>query len=137
MEAKRAEKTIEYISFWEKEGPQKSYRYLEDNWAEFLKAVPPDQRAIADVNPDAKDKLLDHFYADSSDEEPWRLAVGTTAYFFNRLGLCVQAKLCSDKVAKVFFGDILRPYIVVFGPYIKGRDNDMAGSLDIIRLPLE
>mgnify|MGYP000194573399 CR=1 FL=1 len=87
-----------------------------DDWI----AVGIDAAHDADMAAAAKDPALARVVSDKVAAIVLRAeenadAFGEVVYFFNRLGLCVEAALCSRKTAEIFFEDSLDSFLEVFG----------------------
>lgn len=57
-------------------------------------------------------------------------------YYFNRLGLCLEARLCLDDTARIFFADTLDDFLSVFGDEIAARRQARPGyaaGVDLLR----
>lgn len=118
VEASKASETLAMIDVWETRGARGAYEKLSNAIASGFADVP-----AADMSAAANDPVLARTVSDKvasivlRDEEN-AAAFGDVVYFFNRLGLCVEASLCSQKTAEVFFQDTLDTFIDVFGDQI-------------------
>lgn len=127
VEAARAKQTLEMIDRWRDDGYRDRFLELRDRTVEVLSLVPEDQMAAA-ASDVTLARNLRRNVADRAIAAPEDLATfEEVVYFFNLLGLCVEAKLCSRQTARVFFDDTLQNFWSVYGEEIKARQQDAPG----------
>ena len=136
-EAERAGHTIDYIDMWENKGYQQQYYLLSDEWSGFLKRIPESDRLAFKENIGDriiyKRNILNRFYREIELIDANVNAVKDLVYFFNRMSLCIEADVCSGKVAKTFFGEIVESTFDVFGEYIINNDEELPGDSETLQ----
>jgi len=118
VEASKASETLAMIDVWETRGAREAYERLSNEIASGFADVPAADMSAAANDPALARTVSDKVAAIVLREEENAAAFGEVVYFFNRLGLCVEASLCSQKTADVFFQDTLDTFIDVFGDQI-------------------
>lgn len=118
VEASKASETLALIDVWETRGARAAYERLSNEIASGFAQVPAADMAAAANDPALARVVSNKVAAIVLREEENANAFGEVVYFFNRLGLCVEASLCSQKTAEVFFQDTLDTFIDVFGDQI-------------------
>lgn len=121
VEATRASETLALIDIWETRGARDAYGRLSGEVAAQFAAVPKadmdaagrDERLASRVTGKVATRVLETGENAKAFED--------VVYFFNRLGLCVEAKLCSGHTAEIFFDDTLTSFLNVFGGQIEER----------------
>jgi len=118
VEASKASETLALIDVWETRGARQAYEKLSNEIASGFAEVPAADMAAAADDPALARVVSNKVAAIVLRKEENADAFGEVVYFFNRLGLCVEASLCSQKTAEVFFQDTLDTFIDVFGDQI-------------------
>ncbi|CUH76276.1 hypothetical protein SAMN04488093_10115 [Tropicibacter naphthalenivorans] len=103
-EMQRATETMAMIEIWETRGAQQAYLDLSRALEKHLSDTPAEDRN----DPDNALTLRDNIARRAMRDHPG--AYDKVVYFFSRLSLCVQASLCSEPVARTFFGDSLHSF---------------------------
>ena len=119
IEAERAREALEMIEIWETRGYRDAFNILKDDVITFLDKVPEADKAKADENPMAANNLQASMYRDIFSKEGNDQRFEDVIYYFNRLGLCVEANLCSVRTASVFFDDTLIHFLSGFDTKIE------------------
>lgn len=120
-EAARARETLQYIEIWETRGSRGAYQLLSGEVETLLLQISQaDKIEVADDS-NARQKLYEGISRRILRKQENISAFIDTEYFFTRLALCIEANLCSEKVAQVFFEDTLDSFIEVFGSQIVMR----------------
>jgi VanZ family protein len=116
QETERTKYTLTLIETWEMQGYRQAYGELRKFYTAFIETVPPADRRTAETSGHARDNLLQSFNRRRE-----------VVYFFNRLGLCVSASLCSKETAAVFFNDTVQSFLDAYGPYIESSKETLPG----------
>ncbi|MEC8294414.1 MAG: hypothetical protein VX083_13050 [Pseudomonadota bacterium] len=121
LEAQRADRTLEMIEQWRDDGYRASFVALSDEVATLLASVPAADLAAAKATPRAaanlRSKVLRRVLGKAENQQ----RLDTVVFYFNKLGLCVEARLCSTKTTEIFFGSTVEGFVDVFGPEIAAR----------------
>ena len=140
VEADRAEQTLNLIDIWETRGYREDFKGLRDGVQNFLSKVPPADleaaRQNALVSRNLRDRLLSEVLGTEENQE----RLNDVIYFFNRLGLCIEADLCSRETAAIFFDDSLTNFLSHFEPVISSRretDKGYAEGVLLLRSAIE
>lgn len=118
VESGRAEHTLDMIEMWETRGYRESYLALGSEVAAFLAAVAPEDLALVESNARAASNFRKRLVAGVLDADSAKADFDKVVYFFNRLGLCVEANVCSERTAQVFFEDTLLQFTQNFGEHL-------------------
>ncbi|MCK5747891.1 hypothetical protein [Oricola sp.] len=118
VEASKASETLALIDVWETRGARVAYEKLSSEIASGFAQVPAADMTAAADDPALARVVSNKVAAIVLRKEENETAFGEVVYFFNRLGLCVEASLCSQKTAEIFFQDTLDTFIDVFGDQI-------------------
>lgn len=119
VEASKASETLALIDVWETRGAREAFDRLSGEIAAGFADVPAADMAAAAKDPAVARVVSDKVATIVLREEKNADAFGEVVYFFNRLGLCVEAALCSRKTAEIFFEDSLDSFLDVFGGRIE------------------
>lgn len=125
----RARQTMQQIEFWDEQaGPRESYRLLSRNVASVFASVPDAELAAARRDPDGdgvqlREKIVEIVFREDGMDD----AFDDVVYFFSRLSLCVEARLCDETAAKVFFEDTLTSFLDTFEVEIARQAKSAAG----------
>lgn len=134
LEAERASRTLEMIETWRAEGYREDFVALRSSVQALLDAIPPEDLALAEQSGRASENLrrriLSRVMADPQTEPRF----ANTIYYFNLLGLCVEANLCSTSTARIFFDDTLSGFLQVFEPEIQARQTALPGFAEGVLL---
>ncbi len=116
----RADNTMSQIEYWEsKNGARASYRALNREILVFFKEEVGEkqvQKAMEDARRAANLRRETLKYIMAKDSAPDHF--DNVVYFFSRLSLCVESKLCDEYASKIFFEDTLLSFLSIFGPAI-------------------
>ena len=109
VEAKRAEKTLELIDKWTKEGYRAGFLRLRDRTFDVLQnqSGPDSEKVAPNAGPNLRAYIVREVLGMDGAGDDFEKVV----YYFNYLGLCVEADVCSDKAAQVFFDDTLLDFL--------------------------
>ncbi|MAZ17810.1 MAG: hypothetical protein CL535_15955 [Ahrensia sp.] len=118
VEASKASETLALIDVWETRGAREAYEKLSNEIASGFAQVPAADMTAAADDPALARVVSNKVAAIVLRKKENADAFGEVVYFFNRLGLCVEASLCSQKAAEIFFQDTLDTFIDVFGDQI-------------------
>ena len=134
LEADRAKETLDLIEIWETRGYQKDFSDLRTSVSDFLDKVPAEEIAFAKSSERASNNLQRNMQkavlGTKANSEKFERVI----YFFNRLGLCVAARLCSKNTARVFFEDPIKAFLSNFTPYIQEQRKTYPNYADGILL---
>ena len=133
VESERASRTISYIDLWESGGYQGDLKLLQQAWSEFLSRIPDNQREDAASNPALMNNLKQRYYSFLDERTIDQSAVERVTYFFNRLSICVEANVCSEKVARAFFAELFDSFAGVFDFHIESNRGRFPGDLSRMR----
>lgn len=128
LEANRARETLAMIELWETRGYRDAFVTLRRDMLDYWATVPPADIEFAKSSPIAAENLRNALFRaviDTSEEKAGRFE--RIVYFYNRLGLCVQAKLCSASTARIFFDDPLRSFLSNFEARIDAERETLPG----------
>ena len=127
QETERTKYTLTLIETWETQGYRQAYGELRKFYTAFIETVPPADRRTAETSGHARDNLLQSFNRRIAQEPARQEQVREVVYFFNRLGLCVSASLCSKETTAVFFNDTVQSFLDAYGPYIESSKETLPG----------
>ncbi|WP_261330362.1 hypothetical protein [Rhizobium leguminosarum] len=119
--------TLTLIETWETQGYRQAYGELRKFYTAFIETVPPADRRTAETSGHARDNLLQSFNRRIAQEPARQEQVREVVYFFNRLGLCVSASLCSKETTAVFFNDTVQSFLDAYGPYVESSKETLPG----------
>lgn len=127
VEASKARETMALIEIWEIRGAKDAYISLSREVASEL----PSLMAQAKQSSLPKDQARKIVYSKVSIrvlQKAENVAhVEMVIYFFNRVSLCIQANLCSAKIARVFFADTLDDFMDYFADDIRKQRKSHPG----------
>lgn len=126
-EAERSKETLALIEIWETRAYSAAFDRLRHKVTEFTASVPDADLDIARNSVQAADNLRRKMYGQVLANPDARADLDKVVYFFNRLGLCVQANLCSFRTAFIFFKDPLEGFMSNFSNYITARQEELPG----------
>jgi hypothetical protein len=127
QEADRSKETLAMIEIWETRGYSKSFTDLGASVQDFLISAPKEDLQLAGKNKSAAENLRKAMYAKVLSNAASKEDFDRVVYFFNRLGLCVEASLCSSKTADIFFQDSLRGFMSNFSELIQDKRSTLPG----------
>jgi hypothetical protein len=139
LEEERAERTLKLLKEWREDGYRDNFQALagfttkviEENLTpgelDFLQNNPDRQGAVAE-------KVSTTVLANNPEAEE---ALDEVVYFFNLLGLCVKAEMCSEATARGFFENTLQDFHFMFAAPIEDRREALpdygSGMLDLLK----
>lgn len=103
QEAARAKETLHMIEIWETRDYDEAFNALRDEVIAFWQTVPEEDLELAKTSSKAQSNLrkaMEHHVFSSANSQ---YNFDRMVYFFNRLGLCIEARLCSKHTARIFF----------------------------------
>lgn len=118
-EASQARETLNMIEVWDTQGAHVAYRGLSARVQDLLNQVPGDQLSQVQDDRTAYQKLRENIARRALSDAEQQAQFEDVVYFFTRLGLCIDARLCSEEVAAIFYKDTLGSFIEVFEPAIR------------------
>ena len=127
QEAGRAKETLNMIEIWETRSYSKSFDRLRDDLLKFWEEVPAQDVELAKTNARAATNLRKAMVSRVLSSEQATEDFDKVVYFFNRLGLCIEAKLCSKRTATVFFDEPFQAFMSNFSPVVSSRRDDLPG----------
>lgn len=128
LEANRARETLSMIEMWETRDYRENFAELRQDMLEYWAAVPPGDIEFARTNPNAAANLRDAFFRSVIDENSEKSKrFERIVYFYNRLGLCIKASLCSAATARIFFADPLNSFLSNFEPRLEAERKVLPG----------
>lgn len=131
LEANRARETLAMIEIWETRGYREEFDALSGDIFAYWNNVPEQDLALAKANQRAAANLRKAFYREMIDKSASNVKrFERVVYFFNRLGLCIEASLCSADTARVFFGDTIAAFLSNFEPRIAEKRETLPGYAD-------
>ncbi len=127
VEAGKARETMTLIEIWDTRGARQDYQLLVSEISVLLKNIEA-QAANSDLSPEEKkEKVLEKIRTRLLRDEGAVDQIENLVQFFSRLALCVQADLCSDRVAEVFFKDTISSFLVYFEPFLVEQQSSRSG----------
>ncbi|QWW69810.1 hypothetical protein [Rhizobium sp. WYJ-E13] len=121
--------TFRLIDSWEREEYKKSYWELRERYTGFLVQLPKERIETAETDEKARREVIEKFNASLESNDEAKRQIRDVAYFFNKLNLCLDADLCSDETATIFFNDTVKSFLEVFRPHLEANQRDMPGGL--------
>jgi hypothetical protein len=126
----KARRTMEQIAYWENGGARTAYRSLSRAAEEVFAGIPNDQ--LAKAKADETGKLSENLRRNIAarvlvSDQHAQDDIDEVVYFFSRLGLCIEAKICDRCSANVFFGDTLTSFLEIFRVAIEARSEMVPG----------
>lgn len=121
--------TFRLIDSWERQNYKSSYSDLRELYAAYLTQLPEEQRQLAETKDIARENVIGGFNKTLASNNDAKRKIRDVAYFFNKLNLCLDADLCSDETATIFFNDTVKSFFEVFKPYLSDNQDDMPGGL--------
>lgn len=135
QEADRQKYTLELVNNWEEQGYQASYSKLRIAYEDFIKNVPTEQQNLAKTYTFAEKNVSRAFNKEIAESPQESEDVRRVVLYFNRLNLCLEANLCTQKIAATFFDDTVKSFVETFQPYIDDKGDDLpGGKLSVARL---
>lgn len=128
VEANRARETLAMIEMWETRGYRENFVELRQDMLDYWATVPSADIEFARTNANAAANLREAFFGsviNASGEKSKRFE--RIVYFYNRLGLCIQANLCSAGTARIFFADPLNSFLSNFEPRLEAERKVLPG----------
>lgn len=117
----RARQTMDQIDYWDDHGARQAYRSLAGHVGNIVAQVPPNEIAAARTSEELAEKLrarvVELVLRNDGAEESFNDVV----YFFSRLSLCIEAEVCNDESAQVFFKDTIDSFLDTFRGEIERR----------------
>ena len=124
LEAERAKQTLEMVKEWRDDGYRASFLYLAEPTSVEMGKLDAEDIAYLEKNAEARRnvaaKIAKTVLSNTQDSEQ---ALGDVVYFFNLLGLCVEARLCSEATAMGFFDSTVLDFFSVFESEIAARQS--------------
>lgn len=131
----RAAETLNLIDIWETRGYDDDFAKLRAAVTEFMAAVPEADMAAVATNARAAENLRTKMYRQVLGQPELEAAFERVVYFYNRLGLCVQANLCSTRTARIFFAEPFAAFRSNFASRIESDSAALPGyanGLDLL-----
>ena len=122
LEASRAKQTLELIAEWREDGYRDHFLRLADLADVQMQKLTPAEMAFLQDNVAAQKKAaakVAKLVLEQGAEAP--AALDEVVYFFNFMGLCVEAKLCSERTAAGFFDSTIVNFFDIFESPIRLR----------------
>ncbi|MGJ8617155.1 MAG: hypothetical protein ACSHWS_09955 [Sulfitobacter sp.] len=113
-EMNQARETMTQIDVWDDKGARDAYRALAQDVALKVSQLSEEDKAAARDDRERFHQLRRNVSRDVLESSENIKRLDEVVYFFTRLALCIEAELCSAKVAKVFFEDTLNSFLMVF-----------------------
>ncbi|WP_417668495.1 hypothetical protein [Roseibium sp.] len=126
-EAQRSKETLAMIEIWETRAYAEAFDRLRERVIEFSASIPEAELALARKNVQAAENLRHSMYDHVLSGIGGQTDLDKVVYFFNRLGLCVKASLCSFKTSYIFFKDPLEGFMSNFASFIKAKQIQLPG----------
>ncbi|GAB5461023.1 DUF4760 domain-containing protein [Hoeflea alexandrii] len=128
LEANRARETLAMIEIWETRGYREDFDALSRDMVAYWDNVPKQDIELAKANQRAAANLRKAFFREMIDKSAANMKrFDRVVYFFNRLGLCIEAQLCSPYTARVFFEDTITAFLSNFEPRIAEKRKTLPG----------
>ncbi|MCW1934515.1 hypothetical protein [Pararhodobacter zhoushanensis] len=125
QEAERASHTLSLIDIWETRHYRDDFVALRESAMAFMASVPEEEQREARENETARANLWAQMRRHVFSVEDAERRFDRVVSFFSRLGLCIEARLCSRETALLFFDDSVSGFVSFFGPEIEGRQDAM------------
>ncbi len=120
--AERAAETLDMIAYWETEGARDAYAALTAGLIDQLSRLSAvESKALAGDDRNARRQMVETIAARVIRQPTNEANFETVIYFFTRLGLCIEADLCDQHSAEVFFSDTLETFVANFQGQIDAR----------------
>lgn len=134
LEAQRAEKTLEMVDRWIKDEYRDSFVALREATVSAQQAVTTTLTSTATgQDPETvRAGIVDLVLSEPQDAEH----LDHVVYYFNYLGHCVEAEVCSAEAARTFFDDTLLNFLSFYEAEIdsrRERDGGYAEGLILLR----
>ncbi len=138
LEADRAKQTLEMVEEWRDEGYRDHFLHLADLAGAQMGQMTDADLAFLQENPAAQRKAAAGVAKAVLDQGAEATeALDEVVYFFNLLGLCVEARLCSEQTAAGFFDSTLVNFHNIFESQItsrqKARPDYASGMIFLIK----
>ena len=126
----RARYTMEQIDIWETRGARAAYQELSQGAARIMAATSPQEVQQILEKPEllrrARNRIGQRLMKSPEDAAK----VEEVVYFFTRLSLCIEAGLCEEEIAAVFFDDTLGSFMDLFRDALREAHQERPGFLD-------
>ena len=133
-QAARVVETLDLLDVWEEREYLAAFRRLDAQVSERLEQVPRDDLEAARSNPLILERLYERIASDvlgaSGAEEDFENLV----YFFQRLSICVDAKLCAREPTLAFFRGPMQSFARTFKAEIDTRRRSSPDFAEGLRL---
>lgn len=127
VEADRASETLAMIERWTEDDYRSDFLALQQRTLSQIEGRSPADIQAAQSSPRHAELLsLEIGQAVMKDPDAAQ-HLDRVVYYFNLLGLCVEAKLCSADTADIFFGDTLRNFSAFFRDEVGARNKALPG----------
>lgn len=125
LEAKRAEQTLEMVKLWREDDYRENYILLANLAEEVMhRNLSEEDYAYLRTSEEARTLAAAKLAPLIMNEDPLtERALDEVVYFFNLLGLCVEAKLCSLRTSAGFFDQTLLSFYSIFESEIRVRQS--------------
>lgn len=126
--ASRAAETLNLIDIWEVRGAQQAFQDIAVVLENAVGQAGPEANMTDDEVERFRQNLVRRVMLDPGPE-----AYEKVVNYFTRLSLCIQADLCSEEIADVFFSETVKDFTEWFAPEINKRrrfDPQHARELD-------
>lgn len=137
LEAGRAEKTLNLIDRWTEEGYRADFLSLRDRFVTVERSIPEADRQAVKESAELMDRMERNVAAAVLKTTEAQAEFDNVIYYFDLLGLCVEANLCSEHTAEVFFKETLQNFSNVFAPEITARRVAFPGFAEGIDILLD
>ena len=138
LESDRAKQTLDFVAEWREKGYRDHFRALAAMAeAEIQLHLTDEDLAHLQESEDAQRKAAAKISKLVIQKNPTAAtSLDEVVYFFNLVGLCVEAKLCSKKTAKDFFDSTLVDFYDIFESQIveiqKTQPDYASGMIDLV-----
>lgn len=120
-EATRAQATLDLLDVWETRGYLAAYQSLDHRFQTVLATVPAADVDAARNDPEIAAVLYDKITARVLTDSTAQTEFDDLVYFFQRMHICVQAKLCSQSATNSFFDTTLDSFARTFAAPLAAR----------------
>lgn len=114
-QAARAAETLDLIDYWEVQGARQAYAELTSivlNQRSQLTEA--EAAALSGDDREARRRVVELVAARVMRQDGSEENFDTVVYYFTRLALCIEADLCNQDTARVFFTDTLETFVSNF-----------------------
>ena len=128
VEANRASKTLDLIGEWDKEGYRDHFANLREATSAIATSITPGELKSLLEGGEDSDLVGQRIAAMAFGRDAGlEAAFSEVVYFFNFLGLCIEADVCSSKTAATFFREPFSNFHDFYGPEINRRRAEESG----------